>query len=660
MYVDLNLHNFLPGANSPNDQNGRIGTYSVDQALALGGDGHRGRNQHMTPAQKRMGDAPLLRGDAEEPSDGSPDEPPEESLDLVYTGIHHDSRAIRLGWLFVAMRGRHLDGMEFLAEVLAKGASGIVCNRDRRIEAETVLAELGYSNTGQHSDDTTRNIRIIDVEDERATYARLAARLCGPLPDHIYAVTGTNGKTSIVDLFRQLAAFSGRDAVSLGTLGPRVSRAGPADSAQGASITADVAAHSTSNSTNSLTTPDPVDLYGCLGSLKAQGVDWVGLEASSHGLDQQRLAGLSVAGAALTRITRDHLDYHGDMATYRRAKMSLFERLLRPGGRLVALADAPERTELEAIAQKRGLDLHLVAVHEDGEEPDEQNNITALETAGLSSPTMWTAWRRIVPTEDGLSQCVVIHGPRDGRSSTGNARQDSIKNLKEVVTTFGLVGKFQVENILMALVLLADDNWARLARRFPDLEGIPGRLEAVGGHPEGASVFVDYAHTPDALERVLQVVRQQVQGRVIVVFGAGGDRDHDKRSLMGSVAAKLADIAIITDDNPRHEDAASIRSQILSGVPVGSVGLGNAKVFEIGSRREAIQYALTRAGRQDVVVIAGKGHEKDQDVGSVLHPFDDREVAALFLTSLGSSTSISDSLGKSSSSSSGSGAGEAP
>jgi UDP-N-acetylmuramoyl-L-alanyl-D-glutamate--2,6-diaminopimelate ligase len=396
---------------------------------------------------------------------------------------------------------------------------------------------------------------IFDAE-PRQCLARIAAVLAGPQPETVVAVTGTNGKTSSVEFTRQLWASAGVKAASLGTLGVNAPGFEPGPG---------------------LTTPDPVSLAETLAGLKRHGVTKAALEASSHGLDQFRLDGVRLAAAAFTNLTRDHLDYHGTLDAYRQAKLRLFEVLLPPGAPAIAHADMDPATlaALRAIAVRRGFDLRTVG---------EQG--TRFRLLGTT------------PRPDGQDLTVLANG-------------------RPTQVVLNLPGRFQADNALVAAALTEALGMADVLDRLPLLRGVRGRMECAARLPNGAVAYVDYAHTPDALERLLSALRPHTTGRLHVVFGAGGDRDRGKRPLMGQAAARLADRAIVTDDNPRSEDPASIRAAILAACP-GAI--------EIGDRAKAIETALNGLAAGDVLVVAGKGHEQGQTVGKTVLPFDDVSV----------------------------------
>lgn len=400
-------------------------------------------------------------------------------------------------------------------------------------------------------------IALVTADEPRRALALVAARFFGAQPKTIAAVTGTSGKTSTAEFTRQLWAALGHRAASLGTLGV---------------VTDEGAAY------GALTTPDPIELHRTLGRLAGQGIEHLAMEASSHGLDQFRLDGVRVAAAAFTNLSRDHLDYHGTVEAYLAAKLRLFETLLIEGGGAVINADEPEFTEIARRCLARG--LRIIGFGRQGNEI----KLVAQEL-----------------THDGQRLAVELFGKRH-----------------EVL--FPVAGGFQAMNALAALGLVIatgaepEAAFAAIGR----LTGVHGRLELVARHPNGAPIFVDYAHKPGALEVVLQTLRPHARGTLVVVFGCGGDRDRGKRPMMGEIASRLADRVIVTDDNPRGEDPAAIRREVLAGAP-GAV--------EIGDRAEAIDAAIRGLRPDDLLVIAGKGHETGQTIAGITHPFDDSEVA---------------------------------
>ncbi len=401
------------------------------------------------------------------------------------------------------------------------------------------------------------------VGNARRALALMAAKFYPRQPRTIAAVTGTSGKTSVAAFTRQIWTALGHRAASIGTIGI-VSPRG--------------------ETYGSLTTPDPVALHRSLDALAGEGVTHLAIEASSHGLDQYRLDGLRIAAGAFTNITRDHLDYHPSFEAYFTAKLRLFEALLEPGGAAVIDVDHEHAEAVLAAAKTRG--LSIVSVGRNG-----------------------TGIRLVESVIDGFSQLLRI--------------EHSGKNFR---LRLPLVGEFQVENALVAagLAIATGGDPAAVFPALEQLTGAKGRLELVGSS-RGAPIFIDYAHKPDALAKALDALRPAVTGRLVVVFGAGGDRDRGKRPLMGAVAVAKADRVIVTDDNPRSENPAAIRAAILAAAQSAS---------EIGDRREAIRCAISELRSGDVLLIAGKGHETGQIIGDRVVPFSDHEAVAAALEEL--------------------------
>jgi UDP-N-acetylmuramoyl-L-alanyl-D-glutamate--2,6-diaminopimelate ligase len=406
-------------------------------------------------------------------------------------------------------------------------------------------------------------VPLIVSDDPRRQLALLAARFFGGQPRIAAAVTGTNGKTSVAWFTRQIWRALGHKAASMGTLG--ITAPGTVRLAGDAAETG-------------LTTADPVSIHRNLALLAEAGIDHVALEASSHGLEQARLDGVRLAAGAFTNLTRDHLDYHRTMDAYRAAKLRLFDSLLPEGAGAVLNADSDEFAMFSTIARARGL-----------------------RVIGYGRTAQELRIQSIVPDGDGQRVTVLCLGDRHE-------------------LRIPLPGAFQARNALCAagIAIACGDEPAAALGALCALEGAPGRLERVARRDSGAPIYVDYAHTPDALASALGALRPHAPGRLLVVFGCGGDRDTGKRPEMGAVARDLADEVIVTDDNPRSEDAAAIRAAILDTC---------AGATEIGDRAEAIHEGARRLGPGDVLLIAGKGHESGQIVGSRTLPFDDAEVA---------------------------------
>ncbi|MFL5295097.1 MAG: UDP-N-acetylmuramoyl-L-alanyl-D-glutamate--2,6-diaminopimelate ligase [Phenylobacterium sp.] len=459
------------------------------------------------------------------------------ATDPVIEGVTADSRKVRPGFLFAALPGAKVDGREFAAKAVEQGAAAILAGRDiPGLSAPLVIAG-----------------------DPRRAYALAAAEFWGAQPATCVAVTGTNGKTSVAGFCRQMFAAAGFKAASMGTLGVRISAPGAADE----QVTPP-----------GLTTPDAADVAELMARAAQSGVTHLALEASSHGIDQRRLDGVTLTAAGFLNLTQDHLDYHGTMGVYRAAKLRLFETLLARGRTAVLNADSDAYAAFAAAAVCAGQSVMSV---------------------GAEGQALKLAERTLLP--DGQRLKVVHHG-------------------HAFDVRLPLAGAFQASNALVAagLCIAAGLSPEQAMAGLETLEGAPGRLQRVGQGPNGGEAYVDYAHTPDGLETVLLALRPHVRGKLIVVFGAGGDRDRGKRPLMGRIAADLADVAIVTDDNPRTEPPAAIRAEVLAG---------GQSLKEIGDRREAIRAAVALLGDGDILVVAGKGHEQGQTVGTTVHPFDD-------------------------------------
>jgi len=398
------------------------------------------------------------------------------------------------------------------------------------------------------------SVPVIRSREPRRALALMAARFYGRQPETVVAVTGTSGKTSVAEFTRQLFAAAGRSAASLGTIG----LVKPGGAVYG-----------------SLTTPDPVTLHETLASLAGEGITHLAFEASSHGLDQYRLDGVKIAAGAFTNLGRDHLDYHPTTEAYLAAKLRLFEELLAPGAPAVVNLDGARSGDVVKAAERRG--LKVVSVGQAG---------ATVRLAALG--------------RDGFAQALsIVHAGR-----TYDVR-------------LPLIGTYQAANAMVAvgLALAVGEDPAVVIPALSGLSGVKGRLEIVGQRNGGLAV-VDYAHKPEALEAALDGVRPFATGRLICVFGCGGDRDRGKRPIMGAIAEARADITIVTDDNPRTEEPAAIRREILAGAPGAR---------EVGDRGEAIRTAVRIMQAGDVVLVAGKGHETGQIVGQTVIPFSDHE-----------------------------------
>jgi UDP-N-acetylmuramoyl-L-alanyl-D-glutamate--2,6-diaminopimelate ligase len=462
-------------------------------------------------------------------------DPRAASLDVA--GLTADSRAVRPGYVFAALKGTQADGHRFIPDARAKGAVAVLSDH-----VDPAFAD---------------QIAFVTDANPRRRLALMAAAFFNAQPRHIAAVTGTNGKTSVASFTAQIWQRLGLKSASLGTLG-----------LHGAGLN-EAVAH---------TTPDPVRLHELLSAAKRAGVDHLALEASSHGLDQFRLDGVTVEAAAFTNLTRDHMDYHPTVEAYFAAKMRLFDTLLSEKGVAVINMDSDFGKQVEEICLRRG---HRLIRY--GLLGSELKLISTLPHAG------------------GLQVEAEVFGV-----------------LRSV--DLPLIGGFQAGNVLAAYGLAVGCGahpaaaWETLA----GLDGVPGRMQQAARRANGASIYVDYAHTPDALETVLKAARPHAGGRLVVVFGCGGDRDRGKRPLMGEIASRLADRVYVTDDNPRSEQPEAIRAAIMATAKGGT---------EIGDRRAAIFTAIRELESGDLLLVAGKGHEQGQIVGSETRPFDDLSVA---------------------------------
>jgi UDP-N-acetylmuramoyl-L-alanyl-D-glutamate--2,6-diaminopimelate ligase len=455
--------------------------------------------------------------------------------DSEVTGFAIDHRKVARGSVFGAFKGTVSDGEDFIGQAVDRGAVAVVARPEAEVKRVPHLAD----------------------PEPRRLFAELAAKFYAPYPETVVAVTGTNGKTSTVEMTRQIWRMLGHRSASIGTLGVTTSD----DQVK-----------------TGLTTPDIVTFLNNMAGLKRMGTTHVAYEASSHGLDQHRAEGVPLAAAAFTNFSRDHLDYHGTMDSYFEAKMRLFERLLPSGSPVVIWTDDPKSEEVIARAEKAG--HKLLTVGRKGQ-----------------------AIRLVEQSPTALGQTLMLE--HDGKSCR---------------LALPLIGAYQASNVLTAagLVLATGGEWNSTFSAMQRVAPVRGRLERAVISRGGVPVYIDYAHTPDALEAAIAALRPHVEGRLITVFGAGGDRDRGKRPEMGAVASRLSDVVIVTDDNPRSEDPATIRSAIMAGA-FGAV--------EVAGRREAIAEAIRIARSGDIVLVAGKGHETGQIVGDRVLPFDDALVA---------------------------------
>lgn len=467
--------------------------------------------------------------------------------ELSVVGMTSDSREVRPGYLFAALPGAAVDGSRFISEAIERGAVAVLASSGVRLEG------------------LARGVRLIEDDNPRQRFSRLVSNFYAAQPRRTVAVTGTNGKTSVADFTRQIWMLRGLRAASLGTLG----------------VVGSQVRHY-----GGLTTPDPVSLHRTLARLAASGVDRLAMEASSHGLAQNRLDGIRLTAAAFTSFSRDHLDYHPDERSYLAAKLRLFSELLPAGNPAVVCGDDPAAATVADVCRRRGHDLVLY-----GRRNGDQIRIESVQA-------------------EAAGQIL------DLRFYSRRAR-----------VRLPFLGGFQALNVLCAaaLVVGAGEKPEDVLDVLDQLEGVPGRLQEVARTAGGAPIYVDYAHKPEALENALRSLRPYCSGRLRVVFGCGGDRDRGKRPMMGEIAARLADDVIVTDDNPRNERPEDIRAEIMAGCP---------DAVEIGDRREAIATAIADLQPEDILLIAGKGHEQGQIVRDRVLPFDDAVVARKILADL--------------------------
>ncbi len=455
--------------------------------------------------------------------------------DITVTGFAIDHRKIAPGTVFGAFEGATFNGEDFIDDAIAAGAVAVVARPEAVVRGAMHIAEAN----------------------PRQAFAHLAATFFQPFPNHVAAVTGTNGKTSTAELTRQLWRMAGHNAASIGTLGI---------------ITA------SDQAKTGLTTPDIVTFLANMSGLAREGISHAIFEASSHGLTQYRSEGVPVSVAAFTNLSRDHLDYHGTMEAYFEAKMRLFDEVVDENGCAVIWADDVWSDQVIARARKR--EIRLITVGEKGK------GIQLLSRE---------------PTQLGQTLELRIQG--------------DVHKVK-----LPLIGAYQAANALVAagVVMASGGEVETLLSHLARLQPVRGRLERAVITKSGAPVYVDYAHTPDGLRAAIAALRPHTKGKLITVFGAGGDRDTGKRPEMGVVAVADSDIVIVTDDNPRSEDPSLIRADVMAGAK---------GAHEIGDRRYAIAFAIEHAEPDDIVLIAGKGHEQGQIIMGRVLPFDDVEVA---------------------------------
>jgi UDP-N-acetylmuramoyl-L-alanyl-D-glutamate--2,6-diaminopimelate ligase len=470
--------------------------------------------------------------------------------DPMVRGLALDSRTVTRGTLFAALPGVKAHGADFVPMALERGAVAILTDAQGADLVTPAIRAAGAA--------------LVVAEDPRAALSAAAALWFGAQPDTMVAVTGTNGKTSVATFTRQIWMALDRAAINIGTTGVEGAWAAP----------------------STHTTPDQITLHRMLAEAAAAGVTHAAMEASSHGLDQRRMDGVTLAAAGFTNLTQDHLDYHLTMDAYYDAKRGLFDRLLPPGAAAVINIDDPRGLDLCHLATARG--------------------------------------HRLIRT--GRAEGAHLRLLDQRYDATGQWARFQWQG-RPVQVRLSLVGGFQAENVMVAagLAIGAGEGPEDVFRVLPRLQGVRGRMQLAATRRNGASVFVDYAHTPDAVATALMALRPHVMGRIIAVIGAGGDRDRLKRPLMGVAAARYADVVYVTDDNPRTEDAATIRAAILAAAP---------EATEVPDRAEAILRAVDTLLPGDALLIMGKGHETGQMIGTDIYPFDDLEQASISVAAL--------------------------
>lgn len=455
------------------------------------------------------------------------------------------------------------DGHLFAALPGAKIHGATFIEYALRMGATSVLTDPAGANIAKSVLEGS-DVALVVAEDARMALAFASALFFEGQPAHMVAVTGTNGKTSVANFTRQIWSGLGFAAVNLGTTGVEGAFQAPM----------------------SHTTPEPITLHSLLSTMAREGVTHAAMEASSHGLAQRRLDGVRLMAAGFTNFSQDHLDYHKDFDDYFNAKAGLFDRVLPPEGRAVINIDGPRGQQMADIARGRG-----------------QRVLSVGRTAGAD-----------------------MHLVGQRFDASGQELLFKYEGVQHQIR-LSLIGGFQAENVLLAagLVIACGERWEHVFGALSEMETVRGRMQHAATRENGAAVFVDYAHTPDALSTALAALRPHVMGRIIVVMGAGGDRDTSKRILMGQAAAQKADVVYVTDDNPRSEDPSAIRDMVMEGCP---------QAYNVGDRAEAILRAVDALGPGDALLIAGKGHETGQTIGDVTLPFDDAEQASVAVAAL--------------------------
>ncbi|WP_339107794.1 UDP-N-acetylmuramoyl-L-alanyl-D-glutamate--2,6-diaminopimelate ligase [Thioclava sp. GXIMD4216] len=476
---------------------------------------------------------------------------PHSGGDRQITGLSVDSRQVRPGHLFAALPGTKVHGADFVPAALAKGAVAVLTDRAGAALVQAALSEAGAT--------------LVVAEDPRQALAYAAALFFGQQPATMIAVTGTNGKTSVATFTRQIWQVLGYEAVNIGTTGVEGAYSAPSNH----------------------TTPEPITLHRLLAEMAKTGITHAAMEASSHGLAQKRLDGVTLRAAAFTNFTQDHLDYHATFEDYFAAKAGLFGRVLPEDGVAVINMDDPKGEAMAEIAHARG--------------------------------------QRVIRVGHGEECEMRLLGKRP--DATGQDVRFAWEGKPQMVR-LSLIGEFQAMNVLTAaaLVIGCGADPLSVVQALGHLTTVRGRMQQVAVRENGATVFVDYAHTPDAVATALSALRPHVLGKIVVIVGAGGDRDRTKRPLMGRAATDHADMVFVTDDNPRTEDPALIRAAVMEGA--------GPTAIEVGDRAEAILLAVDKLEPGDALLIAGKGHETGQVIGTDVYPFDDAEQASVAVAAL--------------------------
>ncbi|MDX2049979.1 MAG: UDP-N-acetylmuramoyl-L-alanyl-D-glutamate--2,6-diaminopimelate ligase [Rickettsiaceae bacterium] len=487
-------------------------------------------------------------------------------------GVSDNSRKIKQGYIFVAIKGETHDGNDYIEQAFENGAI------------------LALSDDIKIVNKLKGKFNITFVEDARKMLADLTIIFGGKKCEKILAVTGTNGKSSVVHYIGQLSSLCGKSAASIGTLG--VNRY----FAKNAVVT-----KSNNNFNINLTTPAAQELEAILCDLKAQNIDLCALEASSIGLDQERLRGRIFASIGFTNFSQDHLDYHHTMGNYLNAKLKIFVENMNENSVAVINAKIKEYDIIQNLLKKHK--RKYISLREEAQGATDKETDTYTNLAHTSD----TDFKYKIMSQNQEHQRFMLY------------------NYKcEFIAQTNILGSYQIENIIMAMLMLKACGFdlSELVKFVPLITPPPGRLERVANIGIGARIFIDYAHTPESLERALLALKHIAtlnSGKLICIFGCGGDRDKSKRKLMGKIASEIADIIIVTDDNPRNEDAQLIRNDILSGC--------KSSALEIGNRKEAIKYGVGIITDHDILIIAGKGHEEYQIIGQTKFPFSDKHEA---------------------------------